>query len=56
MKEQKFKVCVNVGNNPFFYKGYILEESNDYILIEDFKAGEIKLSKNAVISVQKVDY
>jgi len=46
------KVRINVGTNVFHYSGKLLEETNDFIKIIDIKDGEIKLSKDKIISIQ----
>lgn len=52
--ETEYQFCVNTGKEPFFYKGRILRESEDFLVIEDRKLGEVEVSKHAIISRQRI--
>ena len=51
--DKKFvKIRINVGSNVFHYSGTLLEETDEFVKLIDIKDGELKLSKDKIISIQ----
>lgn len=49
------QISVNAGRDAFFYKGKIIDDTDpDFILFKDRKIGEVKISKAAIIAIQKL--
>ena len=54
MSEQKKQITVNTGKDCFFYKGYILEDTSEYIKFKDDRDGVVKIYKHSIIAISNV--
>jgi len=51
-KNERVKISVDMAGKVFFYCGYVLDDSTDFILIDDEREGQIKLNKAQIISIK----
>lgn len=54
-EKKQVQITVNTGKDCFFYKGYILDDTEDYIEFEDFKVGSVKIYKNAIVAISEIN-
>ena len=47
------ELSINMGNSPFFYKGYFISDDGNYIVFKDNKKGKITISKRFIITISK---
>lgn len=50
MTEKTF--CVSIGDKIFYYSGNLIEETGEYVVLDDIKVGRLKLFKKNVVWIK----
>jgi len=49
----RIKVSVATTDGNYYYRGRLIDDGQDYLIIDDIKAGKIFLNKKRIVSVQE---
>ena len=46
------KIKIDMGQSFFNYRGILIEETDDFITIDEIKEGKLKLNKSKCVSIR----
>jgi hypothetical protein len=57
MNEERRKIKIFVssgGQHPLIYSGYVIDDKEDFLYLDDVKLGQIKINKSHIITEQDI--
>jgi len=51
---KRYEFCLEIGGRTIFYKGLIIEITDNFYKINDYKNGEMLINKASVITMRSI--